>query len=70
MQPLVEITGLVKRYGDFTAVDSLTLSIPRGCIFALLGPNGAGKTTTIKLLMGMLQATGRHVASRRARRVR
>ncbi|HET6326872.1 MAG TPA: ABC transporter ATP-binding protein [Planctomycetaceae bacterium] len=57
MQPLVEITGLVKRYGDFTAVDSLTLSIPRGCIFALLGPNGAGKTTTIKLLMGMLQAT-------------
>jgi ABC-2 type transport system ATP-binding protein len=57
MQPLVEISGLVKRYGDFTAVDSLTLSIPRGCIFALLGPNGAGKTTTIKLLMGMLQAT-------------
>ncbi|HEV8003668.1 MAG TPA: ABC transporter ATP-binding protein [Planctomycetaceae bacterium] len=57
MQPLVEISGLVKRYGDFTAVNSLTLTIPRGCIFALLGPNGAGKTTTIKLMMGMLQAT-------------
>jgi ABC-2 type transport system ATP-binding protein len=57
MQPLVEIAQLVKRYGDFTAVDSLTLSIPRGVIFALLGPNGAGKTTTIKLLMGMLQPT-------------
>jgi ABC-2 type transport system ATP-binding protein len=57
MQPLVEISRLVKSYGDFTAVDSLTLSIPRGCIFALLGPNGASKTTTIKLMMGMLQAT-------------
>jgi ABC-2 type transport system ATP-binding protein len=57
MEALVEITQLVKRYGDFTAVDSLTLSIPHGCIFALLGPNGAGKTTTIKLLMGMLQPT-------------
>ncbi len=57
MEALVEISQLVKRYGDFTAVDSLTLSIPQGCIFALLGPNGAGKTTTIKLLMGMLQPT-------------
>jgi ABC-2 type transport system ATP-binding protein len=58
MTPLVEIRDLVKRYGRFTAVDSLSLTIPAGCIFALLGPNGAGKTTTIKLLMGMLQPTG------------
>ncbi len=57
MKPLVEIENLVKRYGEFTAVDSLTLEIPSGCVFALLGPNGAGKTTTIKMLMGMLQPT-------------
>jgi ABC-2 type transport system ATP-binding protein len=57
MQALVEMSQLVKRYGDFTAINSLTLSIPPACIFALLGPNGAGKTTTIKLLMGMLQPT-------------
>jgi len=57
MPPLVEIHELTKRYGTFAAVDALTLTIPRGCIFALLGPNGAGKTTTIKLLMGMLQPT-------------
>ncbi|MCC7419802.1 MAG: ABC transporter ATP-binding protein [Planctomycetaceae bacterium] len=54
---VVEIHDLVKRYGGFTAVDGLSLSIPRPSLFALLGPNGAGKTTTIKLLMGMLQPT-------------
>jgi ABC-2 type transport system ATP-binding protein len=54
---LVEISGLVKRYGDFPAVDGLDLAIPRGSLFALLGPNGAGKTTTIKMLMGMLKPT-------------
>lgn len=57
MQPVVEISNLNKRYGEFIAVDSLNLSIPPACIFALLGPNGAGKTTTIKMLMGMLQPT-------------
>ena len=51
---VVEIRDVVKRFGQFTAVDSLSLTIPSGCLFALLGPNGAGKTTTIKLLMGML----------------
>jgi ABC-2 type transport system ATP-binding protein len=53
--PVVEITDVVKRFGSFTAVDSVSLTIPPQCLFALLGPNGAGKTTTIKLLMGMLQ---------------
>jgi ABC-2 type transport system ATP-binding protein len=57
MQPILQIQSLTKRYGDFTALDSLTLSIQSGCIFALLGPNGAGKTTMIRLLMGMLQPT-------------
>ena len=46
----IEIQRLTKRYGDVTAVDSLTLSIARGELFSLLGVNGAGKTTTIKML--------------------
>jgi len=55
--PLVEIEGLTKVYGDFTAVADLTLQVGRGEILALLGPNGAGKTTTIRMLMGILQPT-------------
>ena len=57
MDPLVVLEGLSKRYGDFTAVDGLDLTVPPGEIFALLGPNGAGKTTTIRMLMGILEPT-------------
>jgi len=53
--PLVRISGLSKRYGDFAALTDLHLEVPRSEIFALLGPNGAGKTTTIRMLMGILQ---------------
>jgi ABC-2 type transport system ATP-binding protein len=48
----ISIRGLVKRYGDFVAVDALDLDIRRGEIFALLGPNGAGKTTTVEICEG------------------
>jgi ABC-2 type transport system ATP-binding protein len=48
----ISIRGLVKRYGDFAAVDGLDLDIRRGEIFALLGPNGAGKTTTVEICEG------------------
>lgn len=48
----ISIRGLVKRYGDYTAVDGLDLDIRRGEIFALLGPNGAGKTTTVEICEG------------------
>jgi ABC-2 type transport system ATP-binding protein len=48
----ISIRGLVKRYGDFTAVDGLDLDLRRGEIFALLGPNGAGKTTTVEICEG------------------
>jgi ABC-2 type transport system ATP-binding protein len=48
----VEATGLVKRFGDFTAVRGLSMRIPRGAFYAFLGPNGAGKSTTIALLTG------------------
>ena len=57
MPALVEINELSKSYGGFVAVDNLTLSVPRGQIFALLGPNGAGKTTTIRMLKGILVPT-------------
>ena len=49
----IESRGLVKRYGDVTAVDGLDLSVRAGECFGLLGPNGAGKTTTIEILEGL-----------------
>jgi len=54
---VVEIESLTKRYGEFTALDSLTLSVQRGSILGLIGPNGAGKTTTIKILVGLARPT-------------
>jgi ABC-2 type transport system ATP-binding protein len=53
----IELSGLTKRFGEFTAVDCLDLTVAPGELFGLLGPNGAGKTTTIRLLMGILKAT-------------
>src|SRR5206468_3450362 len=50
---VIEISHLTKRYGDFTAVDDVSLEVPRGRIFGFLGPNGAGKTTTIRILAGL-----------------
>jgi ABC-2 type transport system ATP-binding protein len=50
---MIEIHDLTKRYGDFTAVDHLTLTAARGEIFGFLGPNGAGKTTTIRIIAGL-----------------
>ncbi|MGI9627224.1 MAG: ABC transporter ATP-binding protein [Longimicrobiales bacterium] len=54
---MVELRGLVKRYGSFTAVNSIDLTVPKGTIFGFLGPNGAGKTTTIRMLSGILKPT-------------
>jgi ABC-2 type transport system ATP-binding protein len=58
----VEVTDLVKRFGDFTAVDGVTFAIRRGEIFGFLGPNGAGKTTTIRMLLGLLRPTSGRAA--------
>lgn len=55
--PAIELTGLVKRYGDVEAVRGIDLSIEEGEVFALLGPNGAGKTTTVEILEGHREAT-------------
>ena len=52
---IIETSGLTKRYGDLTAVDSLDLTIRRGEVFGLLGPNGAGKTTTTLMLLGLTE---------------
>jgi ABC-2 type transport system ATP-binding protein len=57
-QIAVDVVGLTKRFGDFTAVDGATFQIQRGEIFGFLGPNGAGKTTTIRMLLGLLVITG------------
>jgi ABC-2 type transport system ATP-binding protein len=54
---MIELERLTKRYGDFTAVDGLSLQVARGEIFGFLGPNGAGKTTTIRMMMGLLRPT-------------
>ena len=51
----VEIRDLVKRFGNFVAVDRVNLSVQRGEIFGFLGPNGAGKSTTIRVLCGLLE---------------
>jgi lipooligosaccharide transport system ATP-binding protein len=48
----IELSGVVKRFGDITAVDGLDLEVPRGICLGLLGPNGAGKSTTMRLLTG------------------
>lgn len=55
--PAIKTRALTKRYGDFTAVDKLDLSVRPGEVFGLLGPNGAGKTTTILMLLGLSEPT-------------
>src|SRR5215475_6188268 len=54
---MIELIHLVKRFGDLTAVNDLSLTVPRGEFFAVLGPNAAGKTTTIKILAGLIKPT-------------
>ena len=50
---MIEVRNLTKKYGEFTAVDDVSLEVHRGEIFGFLGPNGAGKTTTIRILAGL-----------------
>ena len=51
----IQTSSLTKKFGNFTAIDDLTLNIRKGEIYGLLGPNGAGKTTTIRLLCGLIK---------------
>src|SRR3954464_13292466 len=53
--PMIECDALTKRFGNFTAVDHVSLSVGRGSIFGFLGPNGSGKSTVIRMLCGILE---------------
>jgi ABC-2 type transport system ATP-binding protein len=55
--PAVRVHGLVKRFGDFVAVDNVSFEVGHGEIYGLLGPNGAGKTTTFRMLCGLLASS-------------
>jgi ABC-2 type transport system ATP-binding protein len=55
--PMIELHHVSKKFGSFTAVDDVSLTIERGQFFGFLGPNGAGKTTTIKMLTGLFAPT-------------
>jgi len=59
--PLVEVTDLTRRFGDFTAVDRVSFRILAGEVFGFLGPNGSGKSTTIRMLAGLLAPTAGRV---------
>jgi ABC-2 type transport system ATP-binding protein len=53
----VEVRGLVKRYGEITAVDNVDLTIDEGDVYGYLGPNGAGKTTSLRMMLGLIRPT-------------
>ncbi len=57
----LEVRDLVKRYGELTAVDHLSLQVKQGEVFGFLGPNGAGKTTSIRMMCGLLRPTSGEV---------
>ncbi len=54
---MITLRGLTKKYGSFTAVDEIDLTVPPGELFGFVGPNGAGKTTTLRMIAGILQPT-------------
>ena len=55
-EPVIEISDLTRRFGATTALDAVSLSLPRGAVYGLVGANGAGKTTLIKHILGLLRA--------------
>ena len=55
MDHALVLDGIVKRFGDFTAVNGISLNVPRGSVYGFLGPNGAGKTTTIRMIMNIIR---------------
>ena len=69
IDPVISVSGLVKRYGELSAVAGIDLEVNRGEIFAFLGPNGAGKTTTVEILEGFRRRSGGEVCSARRRPV-
>jgi ABC-2 type transport system ATP-binding protein len=62
MAAAIEVSGLSKRFGSRTAVDSLDLVVPEGCAYGFLGPNGAGKTTLIRMLLGLTRPSAGQIS--------
>ena len=54
---MIQLFDLTKKYGTFTAVNRVTLTVPKGSLYGFLGPNGAGKTTTLRMIAGILRPT-------------
>src|SRR2546428_5706307 len=54
-ESMIQVDGLTKRFGTFTAADHISFSIGKGSIFGFLGPNGSGKSTVIRMLCGILE---------------
>lgn len=61
MNPILEVKNVVKQYGDYTALNSVSLSVPKGSIYGLLGPNGAGKTSLIRIINQITMPDGGEV---------
>src|SRR5439155_13861256 len=57
MEAIIRTREVTRRFGDFTAVDRVSIAVARGSIFAFLGANGSGKSTTIRMLIGLLRPT-------------
>ena len=57
-EPVIDVSGLTRRFGATAALDSVSLSLPRGAVYGLVGANGAGKTTLVKHILGLLRAEG------------
>ena len=57
MEPIVQVTDLVKRYGEFTAVNGISFAVEQGACFGILGPNGAGKSSTLRILTAISPAS-------------
>lgn len=57
VEPIIELRGLKKVYGSFTAVDALDLTVNKGEVYGFLGPNGAGKSTTIRMMLSLVKPT-------------
>jgi ABC-type uncharacterized transport system ATPase subunit len=62
MTPILELRNVRKAYGDFVAVDDVSMAVPAGSIFGLLGPNGAGKTSSIRMIMNITAPDSGEVA--------
>jgi len=61
MNDIIEVTNLVKKYGNISAIDNISFNVKKGSLFSFLGPNGAGKSTTINILTSFLEKTSGHI---------